>query len=75
MSAALKLDHLNLDQVFPEEPSLSWLCAFCGKTRVYEGGRPLVFGHLDTCATCESRVAVEPADCAAVAAMIDRHLL
>lgn len=62
-------------QPLPDEPSLSWLCAFCGKLRIYEGGRPGLFDHLDTCGTCGSRIATEPKDKAALIAMIDLHLL
>src|SRR5579862_8597976 len=39
------------------EPSLSWPCAFCPKIRIWEGGRPDKFCHLDSCAACGYRVA------------------
>jgi hypothetical protein len=37
-------------------------CPFlgCSATRVYEGGRPLLFTHLDTCTRCQMRIAVTP---------------
>ena len=75
--------HLNLiesdaAQVQPSAPSLSWLCAFCGRIRIYEGGSPTVFAHLDTCIACENRVAVSAEDRAthqaAIEAMIFKHL-
>lgn len=56
------------------EISPSWLCG-CGKLQVFGGGRPFDFGSRDTCNVCESRVASKPADRAAVAAVIDKHLL
>jgi hypothetical protein len=65
------------DSVEPrhDEASLSWDCAFCGRLRVFEGGRPFDFGRLDTCAACGSRIAAKPADRVALAALIDNHLL
>ena len=56
------------------EPSLSWLCAFCGKLRIWEGGRPEIADHCKWCATCGSLVAVDAKDQEAVAKSIDRHL-
>lgn len=70
--AAIESVHLDIGA---NEPSMSWNCAFCEKLRIYEGGRPFDFGHLDTCTRCESRVAATLADRATVAAMIDKHLL
>jgi hypothetical protein len=57
-----------------EQQSLSWHCRFCSKLRIYEGGRPQAFSHLDTC-QYGSRVATTPHDRAAIAALIDKHLL
>jgi hypothetical protein len=75
-SAAVKPEVSDLIVTDAAEPSYSWLCQFfCGRLRVYEGGRPDLFGHLETCRICGSRVAVETADHTAVAAMIDKHLL
>jgi len=58
--------------------TLSWDCAFCPKTRVYEGGCPLALS-LDECPTCGSKVAVSCADRealkAATNAAIVKHLI
>jgi hypothetical protein len=43
----------------PPCQSLSWLCAFCGRVRIFEGGRPLKVAYLDTCATCGSLIEKE----------------
>lgn len=58
-----------------DKPTLSWACAFCSMTRIFEGGRPELFKHLDTCPACGSRVVVRRADGTAMAGLIDRHLL
>lgn len=74
MTDELKAINHDDDQSVPV--TLSWECAFgCGALRVYDGGRPNLFRHLDTCAICQSRIAIEPTDRAAVAILIDRHLL
>lgn len=73
---ALKPQSGQGEEPVQEELSLSWECPFfCGKIRVWEGGRPWVFSHLDTCERCQSRVAVTPTEKASVKALIDRHLL
>ena len=38
-------DNRDSDLPSPNQPSLSWLCAFCRKLRSFEGGRPLLFAH------------------------------
>jgi hypothetical protein len=58
-----------------QQHSLSWLCAFCGQLKIFEGGRPLELGRLDDCATRGDRIANKLDDQAAVSAMIDQHLL
>ena len=59
-----------------EASSLAWDCSFfCGKTRIWEGGRPWQFSHLDTCDKCGSRVAATASDKASIKALIDKHLL
>jgi len=77
-AAAAESEHAprrrDREQAPTEQQSLSWDCAFCSKLRIYEGGRPQGFSHLDTC-HCGSRVATTPHDRAAVAALIDQHLV
>lgn len=51
---------LNEDAATP----LAWRCVFlgCDALRIWEGGRPSQFSHLDTCPRCDSRIAVTCAD-------------
>jgi hypothetical protein len=58
-----------------DHPSLSWDCVFCSNCRIFEGGRPHLFDHLDTCSICGCRLASSPEDREAVLAMVDKHLL
>jgi hypothetical protein len=76
MNAVTKLGDVE-DNVPLEGPTLSWNCVFanCGKLRIWEGGRPDPFSHLDTCSTCNSRVAVASADREAIRVLIAEHLL
>lgn len=75
MTALPKPAELDSAQSICSEPSLSWHCAFCGHLRIYEGGRPFDFGHLDTCTQCGGRVATKPADREAMATIVDEHLI
>jgi hypothetical protein len=55
---------------------LQFPCPFlgCNATRIYEGGKPLFFGELDTCPRCDSRIAVTPEE-KAFAKIVARGLL
>ncbi len=48
------------DESAPIDAPLSFRCPFlgCSATRLFEGGRPFLFTHLDTCVRCEMRIAV-----------------
>jgi hypothetical protein len=63
------------DALSPTQPSMCWGCAFCGKLRIWDGGRPDRFDHLGSCGACGSRVAIGPDEQVAVISMIDKHLL
>jgi hypothetical protein len=65
---------LNRKCCSANEPSLGWLCAFCGMLRIWEGGRPKIADHCEWCAICGSLVVGAPKDQEAVAKLIDRHL-
>ena len=57
------------------QPALSWVCAFCQRLRIFEGGHAGAFGHLDTCVSCGSRVAAAAVDQASVTHITGEHLL
>ena len=57
-----------------EQQSLAWLCAFCPKLRVCEGGSRFRCGQLEWCLTCDSTVVVDHKDQEAIIAAVDRHL-
>jgi hypothetical protein len=49
----------STDDAMFTDPPLRWPCLFgCNATRVYEGGMPLLFTHLETCPKCGARIAV-----------------
>jgi len=49
-----------------DEPALTWVCAFCGRLRVFEGKYPFGLSHQDYCDACGSPLAVSPVDRALV---------
>jgi hypothetical protein len=57
------------------EPSLSWLCAFCGKLRIWDGGRPGISDHCKWCSMCDSSVVFDSKYQEAIIAAIDQNLL
>jgi hypothetical protein len=53
-------DDRNGDLPSHSQPSLSWLCTFCGKLRSFEGGRPLLFAHRKILAQEDHRARTRP---------------
>jgi len=71
-------DQLQRDAVKPNTKSsdeVTWNCAFCGKLRVFEGGRPFSLSHLDTCGICGTRVAVPLDNHVSLRSSIANHLI
>jgi predicted RNA-binding Zn-ribbon protein involved in translation (DUF1610 family) len=69
LTAATRTEVFADDLAAPaaEATALAWVCPFCGKQRVFDGGRPLGAAHQDECDRCGCRLAASSAELSAIA--------